>query len=70
MTSQPGTQKNAMHILPKFSRSKSNQAMKLINRIEYNMRNIFLEKSCSKYGVETISRTFSKNLKLSLSLDK
>ena len=70
MTSQPGTQKNAMHILPKFSRSKSNQAMKLINRIEYNMRNIFLEKSCSKYGGETITKPFSKKSILSISLNQ
>ena len=27
---------------------------------EYNMRNNFLEKSCTKYGEETITRPFSK----------
>ena len=34
------------------------------------MRNIFLEKSYSKYGGETIPRLFSKKRKLSISLDQ
>ena len=34
------------------------------------MRNIFLEKSYTKYGGETIPRPFSKKLKLSMSLDQ
>ena len=38
--------------------------------IEYNMRNIFVEKSYAKYGGETIPRPFSKKSKLSLSLDQ
>ena len=38
--------------------------------IEYNMRYIFLEKSYTKYGGETIPRPFSKNWKLSISLDQ
>ena len=37
--------------------------------MEYNMRNIFLQQSCSKCGGETIPRPFSKKLKLSRSLD-
>ena len=37
--------------------------------MEYNMRNIFLQQSCSKCGGETIPRPFSKKLKLSISLD-
>ena len=35
--------------------------MKFVQLIEYNMRNIFFEKSCTKCGEETISRPFSKN---------
>ena len=35
--------------------------------IEYNMRNIFLEKSYTKCGGETSPRPFSGNLKLSIS---
>ena len=38
--------------------------------IEYNMGNIFVEKSCTKYGGETIPRPFSKKLKFSTSLDQ
>ena len=45
MTSQPGQQTNAIHILPNIIRSKSNQTMKFGQLIEYNMTNIFLEKS-------------------------
>ena len=48
MTSQPGQQTIAVHILTKISRSKGNQAMKLGQLTEYNMRNIFLEKSYAK----------------------
>ena len=45
MTSQPGQQTIAIHILPNISRSKGNQEMKFGQLIEYNMRNIFVEKS-------------------------
>ena len=34
------------------------------------MRNIFLEKSYTKYGGETIPRPFSKKSELSISLDQ
>ena len=44
--------------------------MKLGQLIEYKMRNIFLEKSLTKVGGETISRPFSKKLKLSIYLDQ
>ena len=46
--SQPGKQTIAIHILPKISRIKGNQTMKFDQLIEYNMRNIFLEKSYTK----------------------
>ena len=48
MMSQLGKQPIAIHILPFISRSKDNQAMKFGQVIEYNMRNIFLEKSDTK----------------------
>ena len=35
-------------MLPHISRSKSNQAMKFGQLIDYNMRNIFVEKPCTK----------------------
>ena len=69
-TSQPGKQTIAIHILPDISRSKGNQAMKFGQLIEYNTRNIFLEKSCTKYGGETISRPFFEKPKLNISLDQ
>ena len=53
-----------------ISRSKDNQAMKFGQLIEYNMRNIFLEKLYTKCGRETIPRPFSKKSKLSISLDQ
>ena len=44
--------------------------MKPSQLIEYNLRNIFLEKSNKKCGGETIPRPFSKKLKLNISLDQ
>ena len=70
MTSEPGKQTVAIHILPNISRSKSNHAIKFGQLIEYNTRNIFLEKSCTKYFEETIIRPFSIKLKLNISLDQ
>ena len=70
MTSQPGWQTIVIHILPNNSRSKNNQAMKFVQLIECNMRNIFLEKSYTKYDTETSPRPFSEKLKLTISLDQ
>ena len=44
--------------------------MKFGHLMEYNMRNIFLEKSNTKCGGQTIPRPFSKKSKLSTSLDQ
>ena len=60
MTSQPGLQTTLIHILSNISRSKGNQAM----------RNIFLEKSCTKCGGETSPRVFSEKWKLNISVDR
>ena len=49
MTSQPGLQTIAIHILPNISQSKGNQTMKFGQLIEYNKRNIFLQKLCRKW---------------------
>ena len=70
MTSKPGWQTIAIHILPNISRNKGNQAMKFGQLIEYNMRNIFVEKSYTKCGGETIPRPFSKKSKLNISQDQ
>ena len=48
MTSQPGLQTIAIHILPNISQSKGNQIMKFGQSIDYNKRNIFLQKLCRK----------------------
>ena len=48
MTSQPGVQTIAIQILPNISQSKGNQTMKFGQVIEYDMRNIFLQKICRK----------------------
>ena len=60
MTSQLGKQTIGIHTLPNTSRSEECQTMKFGQSIEYNMRNIFLEKSHRKCGGETIPRPFSK----------
>ena len=70
LTSQPGYQTIAMHILLNVLRSKDNQIMQFGQLIERNMRNIFLERSYSKCGGETSPRPFSKKLKLTISLDQ
>ena len=68
MTSQSGQHTIVIHILPNIPRSKSNQTIKFGQLIEYNMRNIFIEKSYTKYGGEISPRPFSGKLK-SISLD-
>ena len=44
--------------------------MKFVQLIEYNVRNIFVEKQHTKYGGEASTNTFYKKLKLSISLDQ
>ena len=48
MTSQSGQETITIHILHNILRSKENQAMKFSQLIEYNNRNIFLQKSYGK----------------------
>ena len=57
-------------MFPIFSKNKGNQTMKFGQLIEYNMRNVFLEKLYTKCGRETSPRPFSVKLKLSISLDQ
>ena len=68
--SQLGKQTIAIHILPNISRSKANQTTKFGQLIGYNTRNIFLEKSDTRYGGGTIPRPFSKKSKFSISVDQ
>ena len=56
--------------LTNTSRSIDNQAGKFGQLIEYNIKKIFLRKLYTKCCVETISRPFSKRLKLSIFLDQ
>ena len=56
MMSQPGLQTISIHIIPNVSQSKYNQAMKFGQLIEYNKRNIFLQKLYGKWGRETSPR--------------
>ena len=57
-----------MHILCNISRSIHNQTMKFGHLLEYNIRNIFVEKTYPKCGGETIPRPFPKKSKLSIFL--
>ena len=59
----------AINILLNISKCEGNQTIKFDQLIEHNMKNIFLEKSFTKCIEETILRSFSKNSKLSISLD-
>ena len=67
MASQTGKQTVTIYILPNISRRKGNQKMKFGQLVEYNMRIIFLEKSCINCGEEFIPRPFFKK---SVSLDQ
>ena len=55
MTSQPGLQTIAIHILRNVSQSEDNHIMRFGQLIEYNKRKIFLQKFCGKWGKETSS---------------
>ena len=71
MKSQQGKQTTAIHILPNISRTKANQTMKFGELIEFNMTNIFLQKSWTQCaGRETIPRSFSEKTKFCISLDQ
>ena len=48
----------AIHILPNISWSKDKSENEIGQLIEYNMKNIFVEKSYIKCGGETIPRYF------------
>ena len=68
MASQPGKQTIAIHTFHNITKSKGNQTVKCGQLIEYNMRNIFLEKSYTKCVGESILRPISTKSKLSISL--
>ena len=70
MTSKPGKKTFVIHILSNISRIKGNKTMKFEQLLDYNMRNIFLEKSYIKGRGETLPRPFSKKSQLRISLDQ
>ena len=61
MTSQPGKQIIATHILPNISRNKGNQTMKVDLLIEHNIRNIFLKNNSQNVVKKLFSYPFLKN---------
>ena len=64
VTSRSSSQTMAIQMLINISISKGNQKMKFGELIEFNARNIFLEKSYTNCEGETISRLFSKRIKI------
>ena len=68
--SKTGTQIITIHLLLNITRSKGNQTIKFGQSMEYNMRNIFPEKSNIKCGKEANPRPFYKKSKLSMSLNQ
>ena len=56
-------------MLPNISKIKDNQTMKFGQLLKYKIRSIFLNKSYTKCGGETVPRPFYKKSKL-IYLDK
>ena len=56
MMSQTRTQTITINIFANISIRKDNQTMKFGQLIKYNVKSIFLQKSCRKHGKETSSR--------------
>ena len=55
MMSLTGEQTITIYKVPKYKMKKSNQTVKLGQLIEYDKRNIFLQKSCKESGWKTSS---------------
>ena len=54
MTPQSEKKTNARHTLLNIPRGKDSQKIKFGHLTEYNLRNIFLEKSFTKCGTKTV----------------
>ena len=61
MKLQPGKQTIAIQVLSNISKGKGNHTMKFGQLVKNDRRKIFLKKSYTKCGEETILRLFSKN---------
>ena len=70
MTSQTRECLITIHILSNISRSKVKQKKNIGQLIEYNLRNIFLEKLSTKCGEQASPKPFNKKTKLIISLDQ
>ena len=66
MTSQPGWEAIAIHILNSTSKNRGNQAIKFGELIGYNT--FLLQTSYKKFGGEIIIRSSSEKSKSSISL--
>ena len=55
MMSLTGEQTITIYKMPKYKMKKSNQTVKLGQLIEYDKRNIFLQKSCKESDWKTSS---------------
>ena len=64
MTSQPGKQIISIHILSNITRSKNIHGIKFGQLIQYNMWNIFIEKSFTEYGRKSVTTPSSNKLNL------
>ena len=62
MTSQPGKQSIAIHILPNISRPEGYYIMKFGQLIECNIKKKISWKILTKCGREIVPRRFSKQL--------
>ena len=60
MMSQPGKQIIPINTVPNISESNGSQTITFGQLIEYNTRNLFLEKPYTKCGGDAIPRPFSK----------
>ena len=67
MKLQPRQQTITIQILPNISKSKSKRTMKFDQLVEYNQRNIFLQKSCRKSSRETLVELYKSYLESSWS---
>ena len=70
MTSQPGKQTIATHILPNISRNKGNPTMKFGRLIEYNMKKDFLKNYPQNVVEKLLPDPFPKKTKLSVSMEQ
>ena len=61
MMSRSGQKIIPVRILSNISRRKGNPTMKFGQLIECNIRNIYLEKSCTKCGEKQVPNPFIKN---------